>query len=104
MIINLTPHAVVIAGLCSIPPTAPAARVSSDFIPEPPIDGIEFGITKFGAVENLPDPVPGVWYIVSAPVIDACSYRRDLVRPDTGPDSVIRDEAGKIIAVRRLTR
>jgi hypothetical protein len=100
--------------------------VSSRLVEGEPIDGIPFGFTVFGEVENLPEPrfvdippaiantnfrdieqgtvtVPEVYYIVSQIVIAACPERADLVRPDTGPDA-IRDADGRIVAVRRLTR
>ncbi len=120
MIINLTPHAVTV-GDRTIQPTLPPARVSSTLVKQAPIDGLDFALTVFGQVENLPAPcwfnpamadysdapvedgAERVWYIVSAPVIAALPGRDDLVRPDTGPDA-IRDDQGRIVAVRRLTR
>jgi len=108
MLINLTPHTVKICDengsiIRDIPPTPPAARVGSTLVEREPIDGIPFSETIFGEVENLPAPQAGVFYIVSQVVIAACPGRIDLIRPDTGPDC-LRDEAGRIVAVRRLTR
>ena len=37
-------------------------------------------------------------------VLDANPDRNDLVCPDTGPDSVVRDKEGRILGVRRLQR
>jgi len=107
MIINKTEHDVVIRfenGSERIYPPEPLpARVGSVAIDVAVIDGVQIVKTVFTEVVNLPVAIVNTFYIVSAFVIAAVPGRRDLVRPDTGPDC-IRDEAGKIIAVRRLTR
>lgn len=73
---------------------------------------------SYGPVEGLPDPDPfdapdRRYYLVSALVAAAAlpvqalseGYARtDLLVPDTGPRSAIRDPRGQIIAVRRLRR
>lgn len=48
---------------------------------------------KFGEVRDLPRPVPGVIFITSQVVKDAAKGRRDLVTPD----SLVRDDEGRII-------
>jgi hypothetical protein len=106
-VINLTPHNFT---LCSdagevirvIPPTTPAARVSSASQVIGSIDGIPVTKTAFGAVEGLPDPQEGVCYIVSLLVQQRVSHRSDVYRPDTGPSSVVRDAAGIIVGVKAL--
>jgi hypothetical protein len=109
-LINLTPHALNIYSedgkelLHVIPPSDTVARVGSTAHEREPINGIPFVETVFGEVEGLPESEYGVMYIVSAFVIQAAEDRRDLVRPDTGPEGVIRDAEGKILGVRRLTR
>ena len=59
----------------------------------------------YGEVEGLPDPVPGVAYVVSGRVLSALqdvgSDRTDVYGPDTGPTAV-RDDGGHIVAVVRL--
>lgn len=59
---------------------------------------------KRGAVTGLPNDC-GPIYIVSGMVLDALSAsgskRNDVFAPDTGAGAV-RDEAGRIVAVRRL--
>ena len=106
-IINLTPHDF---SLCNeagevvrvIPPTKPAARVSSASQAIGSIDGIPVTKTTFGHVEGLPDPQEGVCYIVSLLVQQRVPHRSDVYRPDTGPASVVRDAAGQIIGVKAL--
>lgn len=57
----------------------------------------------YGSVEGLPGPEENVIYIVSNVVLQALkNTRTDLVCPDTGEDSVVRDKSGNIIGVRRL--
>ena len=48
---------------------------------------------SFGEVENLPEPKPDTYYIVSALVAQACPERDDLLIPA----HQVRDNEGKII-------
>ena len=108
-----------------IPPSGTVARVV-----ERPVDGTTFrtslevdgcwvqvlGPTVYGPVEGLPpEEFGGPLYLVSALVAAAVRApvpthgevgllhpRSDLLVPDTGPDSAIRNEQGQIVAVRRL--
>lgn len=60
---------------------------------------------RFGKVEGLPQAEVGTVFIVSSLVMSHISvFRDDLVAPDTGPGSVIRDDDGNIVGVKRLTR
>ena len=108
LLFNLTPHTVRIVDnggktLYVFPPTYPPARVSAVHNETGMLGDVPFASLLFGEVENLPPAQPGVFYIVSAFVLQACPDRADLVRPDSGPDAQ-RDRAGRIVAVRRLTR
>ena len=58
----------------------------------------------WGKVEGLPEPEEGVVNLISSLVLAQVPNRTDCYAPDTGPDSVLRDEKGRIIGVRRLTR
>ncbi len=49
-----------------------------------------------GGVENLPAPRPGVYYVVSRLVADACPERDDLLVPH----DLVRDEEGNAVACR----
>lgn len=64
------------------------------------VDGVPIGITRILSVQGLPAPQAETYYIVPQPVAHAYN-RPDLVTPDTGP-SALRDENGRVIAVRQL--
>ena len=51
---------------------------------------------------GLPDPVPGVAYLVSRMLARAVPDRYDVFAPDTGPESAVRGDDGQIRYVRRL--
>ena len=108
-IINLTPHDVHIYDetgktiIRTYPASGTVARVRSTTEIVGEVDGIEIARTTFGEIEGLPDPQPDTKYIVSLLVLQAVGGKRDdLLGPDTGPGSVVRDESGQIIGVRRF--
>lgn len=90
-IINLTPHAITIKLATNlyhtIEPTG-LARVESKQVPygmfQIDHDGIDIGIvkTEFGEITGLPEPQPGVIFIVSMLVAQAAK-RSDVISPDT---------------------
>lgn len=107
-LVNLTPHAVTI--VCddvsvTIPVGGAPARVDIERGEATPI---MFGSTRLpigwsssvGVVTGLPEPVEGVWYIVSRIVADALPHRDDLVFPDL----LVRDSEGNPIGCERLCR
>lgn len=106
-LVNLTEHEITIRGTDGdlvIPPSGQVARVDQ-FEPESrQIDGIPVPVQsppQYGEVAGLPDPQPGVVYVVSGLVL-ARVKRADVLAPATGPkDGAIR-ENGKIVAVTRL--
>ena len=108
---NLTPHALNVkttAGdYVTIPPSGDgAARVIYDRLPpeQRSIEGHEIGISVAGSpreIIGLPDPEPGVVYIVAKAVADAAPrHRGDLM----SPGKLIRDAEGKVIGCDGLTR
>ena len=107
---NLTPHAITVYDAAGgrvihvFEPAGQIARCESTATQVAVIDGISIHRTTFGPVTGLPEPGPDTVYIVSSLVAQslATSGRNDVLAPDTGPDSVIRDEAGRIIGVRRF--
>jgi hypothetical protein len=107
MIRNFTPHTIVICSDDGTPirelPSEGIARVDSMQEALSPIDGIPVVTTRWGRVTGLPEPTMGTWLIVSMPVLQALPNRNDLVRPDTGPQNVVRDTDGRIIGVKALT-
>ena len=102
--INLTPHPIVVRldnGAERIfPPIGTIARVSSTLTPLKEINGIPVVIPLWGPVEGLPDPKDDTTYIVSSLVLSHIRDRTDMVSPDTSPNGAIRDEQGRIMAVR----
>lgn len=106
MFVNKTPHAITVQtvdGMMTVEPAFPPARVGQSYIPAGEVDGIPVAQSVFGEVENLPEPEEGVIVIVSAMVAQQCGNRSDVVAPDTGA-SAIRDDAGRIVAVRGFVR
>ena len=112
MIINLTPHAIVLRSAGGedtvIPPSGQVARVTSTPGSLATVDGLPVPVaspTTFGEVEGLPAPVEGTFYIVSGMVGAALAGRgrTDVLMPGTGPaDNAVRNEKGHIVAVTRL--
>ena len=112
-LVNLTKH--IVRYYPETPGLVPAtylsegeARVAVYHMPCTPIvtdmHDIPLVRREFGEVTGLPEPQENVIYIVSSMVLAAVKYhRRDVVAPDTGPDSVIRDDEGEIIGVKRFT-
>lgn len=106
-VVNLTPHDVRIVNEAGevvkiYPKTGQVARIDSKQVSNGDIDGVPCVKTAFTAPIDLPAPVDGTIYIVSLVTAQNCP-RPDLVAPDTGPGSVVRDEAGQIIGVKRFT-
>lgn len=125
--VNLTPHALVVRGVeqdsgreveVTLPPVTPAVRVASTWKPQGSYmlhsgftsnsDAIELpvGESQFGKVENLPPPQEGTVYIVSLVALQAIKEqhpeRKDVLAPDTGPDSGAIRQDGKVVAVVRM--
>lgn len=100
-LINLTPHPVTINGV-TIQPAGPAPRCPTTVTPLPPlvVDGQEIPVEQvsMGQVTGLPDPVNDVALIVSRPVAEAASHRRDLYIPH----KLTRDASGAVIGCAAL--
>ena len=107
-IINLTPHELNLmpAGptgpVVTIPPSGQVARcatyrVQADTVT---VDGISVPVnqTRFGEVDNLPEPQPDTIYIVSALTAQAVPERSDVFVVD----DAVRDDQGRIIGARAL--
>jgi len=107
-VINLTPHDVVIVDdsgkeIKRYLASGQVARVNTQAEPIGEIDGIQVVRTKYGDVDGLPDKQPDTVYLVSLVVAQALrGSRTDVYVPDTGPGSVVRDDKGQIIGVKRL--
>jgi len=115
MIVNLTPHPIVVhdgGNAEIIPPSGRIARVATSSIE---MHRIEAGhgvnpmlqMTTFGQVIDLPEPKKDTFLIVSGIVLSALreqgSTRQDVIAPATGPkDGAIRNDAGQIAGVTRF--
>jgi len=104
--VNLTPHEIKVVrkdgSELRLPPSGQVARVMTASVPVSEVDGVEVVRTEFGAVEGVPEPREGVYYIVSSMVAQALSWRSDVLAPDTSPASAVRDEQGRIVGIRRF--
>ena len=101
-ILNLTPHAITLrtdVAEKTFPASDVVARVpQTTFNEGKTIAGFPVYSSVFGQVE-MPEPVEGVVFIVSAMVLSALAgTRQDVVAPRTD-NTAIRNEAGHIIAV-----
>jgi len=104
MIKNLTPHDVVVVGesgniIKVFPKSETLARCSVSRRVVGGVDGYPLYKNTFGAVENLPAPKEGTFFVVSRLVAEA-TKRGDLLIPD----DTVRDEAGRIIGCRGFSR
>ena len=117
VLVNLTPHPCVIFDeqgneVVQIAPSGQVARVKTAAMPVGKVSfdgtGIPIVETKYGAIEDLPLSSPDTMYIVSVLVVVALRQqglnRPDVIAPDTGTESVVRDAEGKIKGVKRFTR
>jgi hypothetical protein len=108
MIVNLTPHEVVIRDVDMATTIYPAsgvvARIVEAVIPVPSPHGHRQVKVTFADVAGLPAPQEGVTYIVSMPCAMALAaagvQRRDVVYPH----HQYRDEAGRILGADQLAR
>jgi hypothetical protein len=108
--INLTPHKITVYDskgekiITEIPPSGLVARVSTVSRVVGEIAGIPVRRVEYGEIENLPDPMPDTYYVVSTVVLIALREkgirRSDVISPDTNPDSAVRDSEGRIVGVR----
>ena len=104
-IINLTPHSVTFvddAGntVLTVDPSGQVARCSVVREKVGTIAGIPVNKSRFGKVENLPEPQEGTIYIVSSLAAQAVPEREDVFITD----DAVRDEQGRIIGCRALAQ
>lgn len=103
-VVNLTPHALTLVGsnnVLTVPVSGQIARlaVTRQMLAPITVDGVELAVNRptLGNITGLPDPQPGVVYVVSALVAEAAR------RPDVmSPGELIRDTAGVIIGAKGL--
>jgi hypothetical protein len=109
MIVNKTPHKVHIVVKVEnddlfenfsviIEPDSEPIRLEEKRFQCGVVEGIPVTYATYGAA-NLPEPQDGIYYIVSAMVLNSYPEREDLLAP--GP--AIRNESGQIIACDGLS-
>jgi hypothetical protein len=101
--VNLTSHPIMLRsddGTREVEiPSSGNVRCSTSSISLMDIDGWPVRRNDDGPPAGLPDPEPGVYYIVSWRVLQTLrNVRKDILAPDT--KDPLWDEGGKIIAVR----
>ncbi len=107
---NLTPHEVTLVGedgkVIATFPSEGVLRLPQTTLRVGTLkvdgDGIEIPVTKttFGGIDQLPPKEEGTIYIVSALTCQAAPDRDDFFIPD----QTVRDEHGRIIGCRALSR
>jgi hypothetical protein len=107
-LVNLTPHSITLISPTgehvTVPPSGVVARVAErmESLGEVMVDGVVVPVVKrsFGELDGLPEPEPGVLYVVSALVAEAAWRvgRSDVV----GLADFVRDEQGRIVGARAL--
>lgn len=105
MLINLTPHSILIAHqdgtlIREIAPSGVIPRVETVETPDGEIDGIPVTRVSYGEVDGLPATAAGVYLLVSGLVRAACPDRDDLV----SPGGLVRDERGRVVGCTHLAR
>ena len=100
MFINLTPHEINELDSGLVIPSSGVARVGQCSTNVRIVDGVQIFRSDYeGTIENLPEPVEGVTYIVSALTLNAVPLdRTDVV----APGNAIRDKGKTVIGCRGL--
>lgn len=96
-VVNLTPHAVTVAGH-TFAPSGSVARCTEESVSAGTWEGIPFARVSYGYPEGLPPETSSTLYIVSAMVRSAVPTRRDLA----SPGRLVRDEAGNVVGCECL--
>jgi hypothetical protein len=106
-LVNCTPHEVTVGNI-RIPASGEVARLDAVEIvaQETEFAGVPVTAVEFGQLRGVPDPAPGVRYIVSLPCVFAKSRwmwnppRKDLLVPYLE----VRDDSGFIVGARMLAK
>ena len=113
-LINLTPHALSFQigdASLTIPPSGDVAlvQVSSSVLTTLDVDGLHIPVrqSSYGAVNGLPDPQPGIVFLVSLLVqqalLAAGVQRGDVMGPDTGPSAIrVNGQVSAVVALQKI--
>ena len=108
-LVNLTQHDIVVFDqngneVLRVPPSGITARVEQSETQVGYINGVPVYKVTYGDIQNLPEPQENTIYIASLLVLQALQakgiQRQDVVAPNTGPNSVVRDQQGRIVGVK----
>lgn len=103
-LLNATPHALNIVqsdgSVLTLASSGIVPRCESNEVIDQAIGLIEVTRQTLGHVQGLPDPVPGLYFIVSRLVASAADNRDDLLVPG----SLIRDDQGHVVGCKGLSR
>lgn len=103
-LLNATPHPLNIVqrdgSVLTLASSGIVPRCESNEVIDQAIGLIEVTRQTLGHVQGLPDPVPGLYFIVSRLVASAADNRDDLLVPG----SLIRDDQGKVVGCKGLSR
>lgn len=109
-IVNLTPHDIIVrlknGEEITFPASGEVARVKTVSEDAGEVAGVPVVSQEYDEIQGLPEPKDGTLYLVSLVVRQAAQEqgRTDIIIPDTSPQGAIRDEQGRIVAVRRFVR
>ena len=98
LFVNLTPHAIVVVGGPTLPPSGVVARCATTSTPAGEHEGVPLVRTVYGPVSGLPEPQPGVMFVVSGMVRAAVPGRQDVA----SPGDLVRDEVGAVVGCKGL--
>jgi len=103
--VNCTPHSVTLLDgdnnvVFTLPKCEEAPRLHQSTIQVDIVAGVSITETTFGQTQNLPEPIKGVFLIVSRLVLSANPSRTDLVVPN----ELVRDSNGNIVGCKSLSR
>ena len=101
MFINLTPHAISIFRTAEdtnpiiVPPSGTGARVGFRPTSSTTVDGVTVTRSMLTGVTGLPEPEPGIWYVVSGMALDYLGVWGPQRADVLAPGELVRDEAGR---------
>jgi len=104
VIVNLTPHTInVFDGdgrhVIDVPPSGTVARVNTQRTVTGAHEGVSLYRATYGAVQELPEAVPGTIFVTSA-LVRAAVARDDVWQPG----ELLRDDAGRPVGCIGLSQ
>jgi hypothetical protein len=97
-LVNLTAHNLHLPNGFTIPRATFPARAQERVYEAGEAEGVRLVYVQYDTVSGLPDPEPGVLYVVSQIVRQTCPERADLA----SPGEMVKDEHRRIIGTINL--